>query len=106
MLTVSAVADDSPEKAALWKEIAPFFSPPAEFANQFGDLRSPLLFEDGRKVTTPEQWRERRQEILAKWTKLLGEWPPLIEKPEVEILETTRRENITQHKVSFLWTPK
>ncbi|MCA9068857.1 MAG: dienelactone hydrolase family protein, partial [Planctomycetaceae bacterium] len=36
----------------------------------------------------------------------LGEWPPLIKTPEVEVLETTRRENFTQQKIRFQWTPK
>lgn len=29
----------------------------------------------------------------------MGQWPPLIDKPRVEVIETTRRENITQKQI-------
>ena len=29
-----------------WKQIGPFFTPPAEFANDFGRFKSPLQFHD------------------------------------------------------------
>ena len=35
----------------------------------------------------------------------MGRWPRLRENPEVEILETTRREDFTQHRIRFNWTP-
>lgn len=37
---------------------------------------------------------------------MLGKWPKLIERQPLQILETTRRDNITQHRVRFLWTPR
>ncbi|MHB8903339.1 MAG: dienelactone hydrolase family protein [Thermoguttaceae bacterium] len=85
--------------------IAPFFNPPPEFRGQLGDYRSPLRFADGSPVQTPEQWQKRRQEILAQWHALMGQWPPLITDPKVEVLETTRRDNFQQLKVRFRWTP-
>ena len=33
-------------------------------ANPYPDLPDPLIFKDGTKVTTPEQWRKRRLEII------------------------------------------
>jgi len=36
----------------------------------------------------------------------LGQWPPLITDPQVEILESLRRENFTQHKIRFAWTDR
>lgn len=36
---------------------------------------------------------------------MMGEWPELITDQTFEILETTRRENFTQHKVRFRWLP-
>jgi hypothetical protein len=80
--------------------------PPPEFENDPGSYRSPLLFNDGTRVTDPSQWPKRRVEIFQTWTKLLGEWPKLITDPEVEILESKERENFTQHRVRFLWTPE
>lgn len=89
----------------VWEQIASNFQPPAEYSHDFGDFRSPLKFADGHMAKTPEEWTARRAEILATWQGLLGQWPALIEKPQVEILETSRRENFTQHRVRFQWTP-
>jgi hypothetical protein len=100
----SAKAEKS-EKSA-WEKIAAHFSPPAEFANDFGKYRSPLLFNDGRQVKTPEDWKARRAEILAQWTELLGAWPPLIEKPKLEYLEKSQRENFTQHRIRVQVAPQ
>lgn len=83
----------------MWKQIAPFFKPPADLAGQFGPYRSPMVFDDGRPVKTAADWRLRRQEILARWHKVLGPWPPLIANPTIESLETRRRENFTQRRV-------
>ena len=47
-----------------WQKIAPYFSPPEEFADDLGNYRSPLLFEDGRRtVERFQDWEERRNEI-------------------------------------------
>lgn len=88
-----------------WDVIAPYFSPPQEWAQQYGDYRSPLVFEDGTPVRTAEDWARRRQEILETWHALLGPWPPLITEPEVQVLASERRENFDQLRVRFLWTP-
>ena len=85
--------DDVPEA------LAPAFRPPAEFRGDFGAYRSPLVFDDGRPVRDAADWRERRQEILATWHGIMGAWPPLIERPKVEVLGTERREGFTQRRV-------
>ncbi len=82
-----------------WRQIAPCFTPPAEFANDFGRYKSPLHFHDGRRVMSAADWAERRVEILRYWHKVMGPWPALIEKPKIEYLTTTNRENFTQHRV-------
>ena len=87
------------EKNSAWEKIAPFFSVPKEYAGQLGTFRSPLLFDDNTPVKTPADWQRRRREILAGWNHAMGEWPPLIDKPKIEYLQTTPRENFTQHKV-------
>ena len=92
-------------KDEIWKKIAPYFSPPREFAGNFGDYRTPLKFYDGRMVKTKSDWKERREEILDRWHELLGEWPDLIEDQQMEILDSTRRENFTQYRIRFNWTP-
>lgn len=78
----------------------PFAKVPAEFAGQYSPGKSPLTFTDGRVVKTAEDWAKRRAEIRAEWEALMGTWPAVIEKPQVEVLATTQREGgITQRKV-------
>src|SRR6185369_15555022 len=77
-------------------EIAGFFAPPEQFRTDFGKYRSPLLFADGSRVQSSADWQRRRAEILSTWHKIMGPWPALIERPRVEVVNTTRRGNITQ----------
>ena len=93
------------QEGSAWEEIAPFFQPPAELAEGPDRYKSPLVFDDGRTVRTPEHWKERRREILRFWHKSLGPWPPLIEKPRVNVIETQNRENFTQRKVRIEVAP-
>ncbi len=86
--------------------IANSFHPPAEWADEYGDYRSPLLFDDGSRVESPADWQRRRAEILDTWQGLLGQWPPLITEPQIEVLQSIRRENFQQRRIRFLWTPK
>ena len=78
----------------------PFTQVPAEFAGQFSPGKSPLIFNEGSKVTNAADWQRRRAEILAGWHAIMGAWPAVIEKPKIEVLETkSRGEGITQQKV-------
>ncbi|HEV7406537.1 MAG TPA: prolyl oligopeptidase family serine peptidase [Chthoniobacteraceae bacterium] len=92
------------------KEIDPrietFFQPPSEFANDFGGLRSPLKFEDGTEVATADEWPQRRDEIRKAWFELMGPWPELIEKPEVEYLDKEARDNFTEYHLRIEIAPK
>jgi len=96
-----ATIEKSPPSGAL----DPWFTPPAEFANDPGEFRSPLRFEDGGEVRSAADWARRRAELLDLWRKHLGEWPPLITEPVVETLDSVKEENFTRHRVRFLWTP-
>ena len=80
-------------------ELAEFFAPPENYRSDFGGFRSPLVFADGTPVRTPADWLRRRAEILATWHRIMGPWPPLMEKPRVEVVNTTRRENIIQQQI-------
>lgn len=95
-----------PAQTSAWPLIAPFFRPPAAFSNQFGPYRSPLLFTGGSRVHSAEDWERRRAEIRREWMELMGPWPPVIEKPRVDILQTSRRENFTQHRVRLEIAPQ
>jgi dienelactone hydrolase len=99
------LAQKSDTRIITHDEFESYFSPPAEFKNKFGDYRSPLRFYDGHPVKTTNDWEKRRKEILDTWNSMMGDWPSLIKKQEVEILETIHRENFTQHHIRFYWTP-
>ncbi len=88
-----------------WDKIGCFFTPPAEFKNDFGEYRSVLEFYDGRPVKTAGDWQERRQEILGLWRSVMGTWPPIIAKPKVEYLAKEHTDNFTRHKVSVEIAP-
>ncbi len=79
---------------------------PAEFADQLSPGKSPLVFNDGTPVKNAADWPRRRAEILADWHGIMGEWPPLIEKPKIEVLETASRgEGISQQKIRIQIAP-
>lgn len=87
------------------KSLAPYFTPPAEFAGKYGDYKSPLRFTDGAEVKTADDWKRRRQEILRTWHGLMGPWPEPIEKPKIETLDAQRRDNFTQHHIRIEVAP-
>jgi len=86
--------------------IAPYFSPSSELAGDYGNYKSPLIFDDGTKVKTPADWQRRRREILQTWSGFMGVWPPLIDPSKIEYLAKERRENFTQHQVRVEIAPK
>jgi|GEM_PF-752605 len=97
--SLSAAVLSSADPSITWNDLQKHFRPPAEFTGRFGDYASPLKFYDGKPVENAYQWSRRRQEIRARWDELLGTWPPLVERPKLEIVESTKRENFTQHRV-------
>ena len=88
------------------RQIKPFFSPPPELVEDFGEYRSPLKFYDGAAVKTRQDWQKRRTEILKTWHGIMGHWPPMIENPKIEYIETKRRENFTQHRLRLEIAPE
>ncbi|MDD4515788.1 prolyl oligopeptidase family serine peptidase [Massilibacteroides sp.] len=96
---------ESEEKTEIWNKIVPFFSPEAQFANIYGDYRSPLLFKNGQKVKTKEEWFKRRQEIRVDWMSRMGKWPPIMTDQVMKIVKDSTNELYDQYKVSFNWTP-
>ena len=94
-----------PDLPAFEKALAPAFRPPAEFANDLGPYRSPLLFAEGTRVKTSADWRKRREEILKTWHGFMGPWPPVIEKPKVVTLKTTKHDGLTEHALRLEVAP-
>ncbi|MBM3882044.1 MAG: sialidase [Verrucomicrobia bacterium] len=82
-----------------WARLAPHFEVPAAFAGQWGSYRSPLQFTDGTPVETAADWPRRRAQIAQQWGDLLGPWPPLLERPRVDVLAESARENLGQQRV-------
>lgn len=87
-------------------EIVPFFRPPPDIADDFGKYPSPLKFYDGAPVNTRADWERRREEILNTWRGVMGDWPPLIEKPKIEYMAKEHRDNFTQHQVRVEIAPQ
>jgi hypothetical protein len=81
------------------------FTPPPEFIGDFGTYKSLLTFQNGKHVKTAAGWQKRRREIITTWRSLIGFWPELIEKPKIHYSEQTRRDNITQHRISIEIAP-
>lgn len=92
------VVETSSAKSA-WNSIEPYFQPPAEYAGKLGAYRSPLLFNDGTRVASAADWLRRRAEIERDWNELMGPWPLVIERPRVETLSETNREQFLQRRV-------
>ncbi len=92
--------------ATAQQELADCFEPPEQFREDYGDYRSPLVFNDGRRVRHATDWPQRREEIRLQWQELLGEWPAVITQPEVEVVATATRGELVQHTVRFRWTPQ
>jgi len=99
-------AREPPAREALWRRLEKYFQPPAEYADKFGSYRSPLKFANGSLAKSPEDWARRRQEILTLWQRRLGPWPPLVECPKVERLESVHREGHTQTHVHVQISPE
>ncbi len=99
VVSLAAAVGTAPGVDDPWPTIAPLFHPPPEFAGQWGTLRSPLLFRDATVVKSPSDWSRRRQQILGEWHGLMGPWPPLLTQPSFDILSSTNRAGLIQHRV-------
>lgn len=82
-----------------------YCKPHREFENDFGQYRSPLKFYDGRMVSSPSDWIERRKEILETWQNMMGKWPEIITDQQPEYLDSLKKDSYTQYRVRFYWMP-
>src|SRR5258706_16254018 len=76
-----------------------FYSPSLEFKDDFGGYKSPLIFEDGHRASTPTEWELRRKQILQGWHRIMGPWPELLREPRLEYIGASNREDFVQHRV-------
>lgn len=82
-----------------------FFTVPAAYASQYGPYRSPLKFYDGTPVKTAADWPRRRAEILDTWHSKMGRWPAVDTLQRLQYTDSLKRENFTQYRVRYRWTP-
>ena len=88
------------------QEIRQYFNVPVKWQGDFGDYRSPLVFENGDTVRTAEQWALRREEIKNYWHNKMGQWPEIIYNQPLAKLDTVElEEGLIRHRVRFNWTP-
>jgi hypothetical protein len=81
------------------------FEPPVALRGDFGPYPSLLRFEDGRPVRSASDWSARRTEIRTAWEGEIGQWPPLIPRPAMEILASTNRDALLQQRVRIEIAP-
>ncbi len=101
-LLLSASAQDG---ATPWSEMEKFFAPPEEYQGKYGDYRSVMAFDDGTPVKSPEDWTRRREEIRKYWHAVMGAWPPLVEKPRIQVGAKEHVENFTRQKIEIEVAP-
>jgi hypothetical protein len=103
LLPLAALLSAAPAAAAdPPADLAPFFKP---LVADLGSYRSPLKFDDGTPVRDAKGWGKRRAEILAYWHGAMGAWPPVIEKPKLELGAKERREGVTQYAAKVETAP-
>ena len=103
--TAALIARPADFSFAQTRSEAPFANVPHEFEGRLATVRSPLLFNDGSLVNSRGDWQRRRDEILAEWTRIIGSWPPVVDHPSMEILETAVRGHVTQRRVRVQIAP-
>ena len=96
----------NPKRSGAFEIIAPYFQPPEKFRSEFGKYRSPLVFDNGSKVLTKEDWSRRREEILKQWHEWMGPWPTILQTPNIEFISQEKRENYTQSKIRLEIAPQ
>ena len=90
---------------AQWSLLQPHFQVPERFEGDRGVQRDYMTLKNGQPVQSPADWQQRREELRAEWMQAMGEWPPLLEDQELEVVESRRMEDHWRHTVRFRWTP-
>ncbi|MEH6306699.1 sialidase [Olivibacter sp. CPCC 100613] len=93
------------KKEALWKKIAPYFSPPQGFQDKQDMLRPLTVFYNGDTLHTAKDWPKRQLEIKKRWDSLMGNWPTLLQRQKLSIIDTKEKESHFEYQVKFYWTP-
>ena len=78
------------------EDLAAYFSPPQEFVHETAAFTPKLSLPADK-----EEWEVKRQEILNRWHAMMGEWPEVIENPQMEYLDTVYQDSITRYKINL-----
>lgn len=92
-------------RADAWRSIAPAFQVPQAYADDFGQHKPLLTFDDGTAVKNAADWERRRQEIRRRWHDMMGPWPPPIERPTIVFRAREERETYFQHTIEVALAP-
>ena len=108
LLVAAPLLADEPElsREQVWLKLAPHFTTPDKYKDDFGRWPSPLVREDGTRVTSAEEWPARRKEIEAKWRKLFGPTPELLKNPRIKIVSEREREGCLEQHVHLEIAPE
>lgn len=87
------VAQDVPDK------LKDFATPPESFQLKDSSYTSPLLFQDGTRVSDREGWAKRRKEIRDNWMQLMGPWPPLLSEGSLELGEVRVKDGYLEQRI-------
>jgi hypothetical protein len=82
-----------------------FDRPPASFHRALDAYRNPLLFDDGTRVVSVEDWSRRREEILDAWMRLMGPWPELLKEGRLEPGNAEQKDGYRQQRVRLRIAP-
>ena len=103
--------DDNPHEVPIWEN---WLRKTGELPPDFDKMRTCaappdlMVFENGKPVKTPEQWQERKQEIVKEMKEyMFGNWPPPPPKTAIKYQEGVAEENelYTKHNVQLMFAP-
>lgn len=99
---LTCVAQEAPVNAdADARRLEPHFRIPAALEGDFGNYRSPLVFENGTRVQTADEWRRRRAEIRSQWMDWMGAWPPVLPSPAWKVLSETQEDGYRRQRIEM-----
>jgi dienelactone hydrolase len=81
------------------------YQAPEHLKDDFGTLKSPLIFNSGEPVRSASDWKLRRDEIKNNWHSTMGPWPTPVADLQFKVLSTQIRESFIQKHIQFQWIP-
>ena len=86
-------------------ELKKFANPPGTFQWEDSKYASPLLLEDGTRVSDRQGWSKRRKEIRDNWMESMGPWPPLLSDGSLKMGEIRAKDGYLEQRVRLEIAP-